>query len=211
MDLDKFDINQISTSRIVGYPRVKRAVDLFLVAVSFPLALLILAIAALGIRLTMGSPVLYFQPRVGLGGRVFQMVKLRTMWPDVDGAEYRVTTPDDPRVTPLGRILRPFRIDEIPQLWNVVRGDMSLIGPRPEWTEQAEEFERQEPKYALRNLVRPGITGWAQVHAGPTSDLPGARVKLAYDLFYIKHMSFALDLEILWRTGWTLLASGGAR
>jgi lipopolysaccharide/colanic/teichoic acid biosynthesis glycosyltransferase len=114
-------------------------------------------------------------------------------------------------VTPLGRILRRFRIDELPQLANVLRGEMSVIGPRPEWEPLAEAFERQEPKYAVRRLVRPGITGWAQVRAGPAADLAETRVKLAYDLFYLKNMSFALDLQILWRTGWTLLVGGGAR
>jgi lipopolysaccharide/colanic/teichoic acid biosynthesis glycosyltransferase len=210
-DLAHFDVDQISGDGFVVYRRAKRALDLALVVLALPLVLPILALAALGVLLTMGRPVLYVQPRIGLGGRAFPMVKLRTMRSGGDIAESRATIPGDGRVTPLGRILRRFRIDELPQLANVLRGEMSVIGPRPEWEPLAEAFERQEPKYAVRRLVRPGITGWAQVRAGPAADLAETRVKLAYDLFYLKNMSFALDLQILWRTGWTLLAGGGAR
>lgn len=210
-DLDHFEIDQISRDGFAIYRRAKRALDLTLVLLSFPLALPILALAALGVLLTMGPPVLYLQPRIGLGGRVFSMPKLRTMRARDGIEESRATTRRDERVTPFGRILRRFRIDELPQLANVLRGEMSVIGPRPEWAPLAEEFERLEPKYALRHLVRPGITGWAQVRSGPAADLAETRIKLAYDLFYLKHMSFALDLQILWRTSWTLLAGGGAR
>lgn len=209
-DLAHFEIDQISSGGFVVYRRAKRALDLTLVLFSLPVALPILIVAAAGVLLTMGRPVLYVQPRIGLGGRTFSMPKLRTMRSGGD-AESRATSPRDERVTPLGRILRRFRIDELPQLANVLRGEMSMIGPRPEWAPLAEDFERQEPKYALRHFVRPGITGWAQVRAGPAADLAETRVKLAYDLFYLKNMSFALDLQILWRTSWTLLAGGGAR
>ncbi|HEX4742886.1 MAG TPA: sugar transferase [Caulobacteraceae bacterium] len=210
-DLAHFEIDQVSGGGFVVYRRAKRALDLTLVLIFLPAALPILILAALGVLLTMGWPMFYIQPRIGLGGRPFSMPKLRTMRTGGDDADSRATSPRDERVTPLGRILRRFRIDELPQLANVLRGEMSMIGPRPEWAPLAEDFERQEPKYALRHLVRPGITGWAQVRAGPAADLAETRVKLAYDLFYLKHMSFALDLQILWRTSWTLLAGGGAR
>jgi lipopolysaccharide/colanic/teichoic acid biosynthesis glycosyltransferase len=210
-DLDHFEVDHISRNGVCVYRRAKRVLDLVIVLVSLPLTVPIATLAALGVLLTMGWPVFYCQPRVGLGGRVFAMAKLRTMRQTPATAEARATVVHDARVTPFGRVLRRLRIDELPQLVNVLRGEMSVIGPRPEWTLLAEAFERQEPKYALRHLVRPGITGWAQVRTGPAADLAETRVKLAYDLFYLKNMSLALDLQILWRTVWTLLAGGGAR
>jgi lipopolysaccharide/colanic/teichoic acid biosynthesis glycosyltransferase len=210
-DLDHFEVDHISRAGVCVYRRAKRTFDLAIVLVSLPLTVPIAALAALGVLLTMGWPVFYCQPRVGLGGRVFAMAKLRTMRRAPTTAEARATVPHDARVTPFGRVLRRLRIDELPQLVNVLRGEMSVIGPRPEWTLLAEAFERQEPKYFLRHLVRPGITGWAQVRAGPAADLAETRVKLAYDLFYMKNMSLALDLQILWRTSWTIIAGGGAR
>ncbi|MBV8681954.1 MAG: sugar transferase [Caulobacteraceae bacterium] len=210
-DLDHFEVDQITREGFAVYRRAKRALDFVIVLISLPVAVPLAALAALGVLLTMGRPVLYRQPRVGLGGRVFCVTKLRTMRADPGTAEALATVAHDERVTPFGRVLRRLRIDELPQLANVLRGEMSVIGPRPEWTPLAEAFEGQAPKYALRHLVRPGITGWAQVRAGPAADLAETRVKLAYDLFYLKNMSLALDLQILWRTGWTLLAGGGAR
>jgi lipopolysaccharide/colanic/teichoic acid biosynthesis glycosyltransferase len=115
------------------------------------------------------------------------------------------------RVTPVGRFLRKSRIDELPQLWNVIKGDMSIIGPRPEWTELGRGYEEQMPAYAYRHLVRPGITGWAQVRAGYAADLSETRVKVGYDLYYIKNFSLSLDVQILTRTVWTLLSGSGAR
>jgi lipopolysaccharide/colanic/teichoic acid biosynthesis glycosyltransferase len=210
-DLAHFEIDQISGDGFAFYRRAKRTLDFVVVVILLPVAVPLAAIAALGVLLTMGRPVFFIQPRVGLGGRQFAMIKLRTMRLAADGAEDRPTVARDDRVTPLGRVLRRFRLDELPQLANVLRGEMSVIGPRPEWALLAQGFERQEPKYALRQLVRPGITGWAQVRSGPAADLAETRVKLTYDLFYLKHLSFALDLQILWRTGWTLAAGGGAR
>jgi lipopolysaccharide/colanic/teichoic acid biosynthesis glycosyltransferase len=210
-DLHHFEVDHIPRDGACVYRPAKRALDLAIVLVSLPLTVPITALAALGVLLTMGWPVFYCQPRVGLGGRVFAMAKLRTMRKAPTSAEARATVAHDARVTPFGRVLRRLRIDELPQLVNVLRGEMSVVGPRPEWTRLAEAFERQEPKYALRHLVRPGITGWAQVRAGPAADLAETRVKLAHDLFYLKNMSLALDLEILCRTSWTLLAGGGAR
>jgi len=181
------------------------------ITILLPLTAPILAVASMAVFGAMGRPIFFIQSRVGLGGREFQMVKLRTMTAGAADGAVAATVRNDPRVTPLGRWLRRFRIDEIPQFWNVLIGDMSLVGPRPEWTALAGVLEAQEPTFAFRHVVRPGITGWAQVKAGPAADLAETRVKLGYDLFYIKHLSFSLDLQILFRTVWVLATGGGVR
>ena len=209
--IEHFDLDQLPEGGLTSYRTRKRLLDLACVAVLLPLALPLIALAALGILLSMGRPIFFIQPRVGQGGKVFSVIKLRTMRPASPGDGHRATRPHDPRVTPLGQLLRRCRIDELPQLWNVVTGDMSFIGPRPEWTALAEEFSTQEAAYNFRHLVRPGITGWAQVRTGPAADIGETRVKLGYDLFYIKHFSFSLDLQILLRTLWILRVGGGVR
>src|SRR5439155_16227982 len=126
-------------------------------------------------------------------------------------AEASATSRGDARVTRLGRFLRRFRIDEIPQLWNVALGDMSFIGPRPEQPALTHSYIREAPAFAYRQLVRPGISGWAQVRAGYAANLEETKVKLGYDLFYLKNFSLGLDLQIMLRTLWTLFAGGGVR
>jgi lipopolysaccharide/colanic/teichoic acid biosynthesis glycosyltransferase len=158
----------------------------------------------------MGRPVFFRQARVGLGGRPFMILKLRTMRPcDSDGQI--ATAIGDRRITPVGRWLRRLHIDELPQLWNVLVGEMSLIGPRPEQPALAEAYAREDPAFASRALMRPGITGWAQVRAGYAADLAETRVKLAHDLYYLKNCSFGLDVEICARTVWALLGGAGTR
>ena len=208
--IEHFDLDHISDGRFAGYRVGKRLLDIALVLIALPLAVPIMTLAAVGIALTTGRPVGFVQSRVGLGGRSFRMLKLRTM----SAAPQRLigaTAPQDARITAFGRWLRRFRIDELPQLWNVLIGDMSLIGPRPEQPALAEEYERQTPAFAFRTLVRPGITGWAQVRAPYAANLAETRVKLGYDLFYLKHLSLGLDAQILVRTIWTLLSGGGVR
>jgi lipopolysaccharide/colanic/teichoic acid biosynthesis glycosyltransferase len=139
------------------------------------------------------------------------MLKLRTMRAAAPSDAVIATTRQDPRITPFGRWLRRFRIDELPQLWNVLVGDMSLIGPRPEQPALAERYARDVPAFAYRQLVRPGITGWAQVRAGYAADLEETKIKLAYDLFYLKNFTLGLDLRILIRTVWTLISGAGVR
>jgi len=192
-----------------GYRRRKLFLDRALIVLTLPLTLLIAAIVSLAIGLTMGSPVLFVQTRLGRGGREFPMWKFRTMRPNRPGA--LVTTPDDARVTRLGRVLRRCRIDELPQLRNVWRGDMSLVGPRPEQPALAAEYARAEPAFAHRLLVLPGITGLAQVTSGYAGDLAESRIKLGADLYYIKYGSHALDAQILMRTIWTVFRGLGAR
>jgi lipopolysaccharide/colanic/teichoic acid biosynthesis glycosyltransferase len=139
------------------------------------------------------------------------MYKLRTMQLAApDGIEI-ATQNGDGRVTPIGRWLRRFRIDELPQLWNVLKGDMSLIGPRPEQPALTQSYCEDLPSFAYRSLVRPGITGWAQVRAGYAADLEETRIKLGYDLFYLKNFSFSLDMQIIFRTVGTLIFGNGVR
>jgi len=157
------------------------------------------------------GPIFYHQDRVGQGGRVFRLAKLRTMVPDaekVDGAVWAQSR--DPRVTRIGRILRAAHIDELPQFLNVLRGEMSVVGPRPERPEFVVQLEDKIPFYRLRHAVRPGMAGWALITAGYGSSVEDALIKVEYDLFYIKQQSVALDLLILVRTlGRMVLFRGG--
>lgn len=182
----------------VAYAVAKVAVDFTLAAVLLvllgPVILLLLAI----VRLTSPGPALYSQIRLGRGGRPFRIYKLRTMAYDCERLTGpRWSTAGDPRVTPLGRVLRRCHLDELPQLWNVLRGEMSLIGPRPERPEIVAQLERALPGYRGRLRVRPGISGLAQVLLPPDEDLAGVRRKLAYDLCYIEQIGWWLDARIL--------------
>ena len=184
--------------------------DIFLSLAMAPLVLPLLVISSAAILVTMGRPVFFRQARVGLGGRPFLILKLRTMRP-CEAVGQTATAVGDRRVTPVGRWLRRFHIDELPQLWNVLTGEMSLIGPRPEQPALADAYAREVPAFACRQLVRPGITGWAQVRAGYAADLAETRVKLDHDLFYLENCSLALDVEICARTIWALVSGADAR
>ncbi|HEY8446609.1 MAG TPA: sugar transferase [Thermomicrobiales bacterium] len=192
-----------------GYAIAKRALDIL---VSFVLGLIVLPtlpLIALAIKLDSPGPIFYSQDRVGLGGRIFRIYKFRTMRQDAerDGAVW--ASEHDPRVTRVGRFMRLTRIDELPQLWNVFRGDMTLVGPRPERPEFTTELAAALPGYNLRHVVKPGLTGWAQVSYRYTSSIRDTRTKLEYDLYYIKHASLGLDLTILWRTVGVVLGMRG--
>jgi lipopolysaccharide/colanic/teichoic acid biosynthesis glycosyltransferase len=166
----------------------------------------VIAVLALLVRLTSRGPAFYRQPRVGKEGRLFRICKLRTMYHECEKQSGpRWSTPGDPRVTPLGRILRQTHLDELPQLWNVLRGDMCLVGPRPERPEFIQGLAASIPDYLGRLVVRPGITGLAQVQLPPDSDLDSVRRKLAYDLHYVRDLSPWLDLRILVGTALYLL------
>ena len=173
--------------------------------------LLMGAMLALWVTTWGRGPVLYPQTRVGLNGRTFTLLKLRTMGTDAESQGIAMTLPDDPRVTRLGRLLRLSRIDELPQLLNVLRGDMSLIGPRPERPEFVGYFNREIEGYGLRHQVKPGITGLAQVSFGYGEGLKGAVVKLYFDLSYIKRVNLMGDLAILLWTLPVVLTGRGAR
>lgn len=177
------------------------AFALLLAIVLLPLFLAVIVL----IKLTSPGPVFYLQTRSGYMGRPFKLVKFRSMRVDAESNGPRWCTPEDPRITPVGSFLRRTRLDEIPQLWNVIKGEMSFIGPRPERPEMYEKLKQQVPLFSLRTLVRPGITGWAQVSAGYAASPAESLLKLEYDLFYIQHMSLRFDFYILLLTAKTAL------
>jgi exopolysaccharide biosynthesis polyprenyl glycosylphosphotransferase len=166
-------------------------------------------IIALAIRLGSPGPIHYSQVRVGQAGHPFRLVKFRTMVPDAEANGPRWANANDPRVTRVGRFLRRTRLDELPQVLNVVRGEMSLVGPRPERPEFVAWLEREIPFYGARLMIRPGLTGWAQVNHPYGESMLDAKAKLEYDLYYIKHRSMLFDLRILFRTVWTILRLKG--
>ncbi|GAA2758406.1 sugar transferase [Actinopolymorpha rutila] len=181
--------------------RAKRALDVVLSLTGIVVLLPVLIASAVAVRLSGPGPVLLRQRRVGARGSVFLMAKFRTMVADAEADGRPVwSRQDDDRVTPVGRILRSSHLDELPQLWNVLVGEMSLVGPRPERPEISETLVSQIPHWHLRHGVRPGITGWAQVRQGYTSNVEEFRAKLSYDLYYLRHCSLRLDLVILAET-----------
>lgn len=185
-----------------GYAACKPWVEAVLAAVLLVLTAPVVLLAALLVKLTSRGPAFYTQVRLGLGGRPYTIYKLRTMVQDSEAATGAVwSKAGDPRVTPLGRFLRATHLDELPQLVNVLRGDMSLSGPRPERPEIVEYLKAKIPNYARRLAVRPGITGLAQVQLPPDVNLAGVRKKLVCDLYYIEHFSAWLDGRILLATG----------
>jgi exopolysaccharide biosynthesis polyprenyl glycosylphosphotransferase len=191
------------------YALGRRLADLVLsLVVSVPY-LVLLPFLALAIRLESRGPIFLVQRRVGENGRQFDVFKLRTMAHDAESAGPRLAEPSDPRITKVGRVLRATRLDEVPQLLNIIRGDMSFIGPRPERPEFVSLFEQQVPHFRSRLLVKPGLTGWAQVKGGYASTLPEIKRKLEYDLYYIKNRSLRLDLQILSITLVTVLGLRG--
>lgn len=183
------------------YETLKRVMDCFLGIPILLLMLVLFPLIALAIKLSSSGPILYSQVRIGKMGQPFRIWKFRTMRQDAEVAgKPQWATQDDPRITKIGKFLRAARIDELPQIWNVLRGDMSLIGPRPERPEFVEELVRQMPYYALRHLTRPGLTGWAQVKFPYAGTLEDNLKKLQYDLYYIKHRSLLTDIAILLKT-----------
>ncbi len=193
------------------YLPVKRAFDLLGSVLLLPLLLPLLLIVAALVLLDGGGPVLFWQQRVGQHGRPFRLVKFRTMRVDSERLGSAFAQVGDPRVTRLGHVLRRFRLDELPQFYNILRGEMSLIGPRPEQLSFAADFVRDIPLYDLRHWVKPGLTGWAQVRQGYTASADETMVKLRYDVFYVKHFSPWLDLRILMRTALIVCSGFGAR
>jgi len=190
------------------FERLKRASDIALAAVGLLLATPVLLIAGLAIWAEDRGPVFFRQNRIGRNRARFRLVKLRTMRTGPDtGSMY--TQPGDRRITRVGRFLRSTRIDEMPQLWNVFRGDMSLIGPRAEWDRLVAEYEQQIPCYSFRHLVKPGITGWAQVNYPYGASVEDTLRKLEYDLYYIRHFSFLLDASIVLKTVQIMLFGKG--
>jgi sugar transferase (PEP-CTERM system associated) len=184
------------------------------VAVSF-VALIIclpfIPFIILAVRLSSPGPIFFSQTRVGYRGQLFTAYKFRTMREDAEAQGAAWATKDDPRVTSIGRFMRSSRLDEIPQLWNVLRGDMAFVGPRPERPEFVQWLSKEIPFYDLRHMLRPGITGWAQVRYRYGASLEETKRKLEYDLYYIKHHSIGLDLLIMFETIKTIVLRRGAQ
>jgi len=199
-DLDGVPVININDVPLQGLnSAIKRALDVAISAFALVVLSIPLALIAILVRATSRGSVFYRQERMGLDGKSFTIVKFRSMFNDAE----RETGPvwareDDPRVTPLGRFLRKSNLDEMPQLWNVLRGDMSIVGPRPERPHFVEQFKHRIPQYMLRHKVKAGLTGWAQVN-GWRGNTPLEK-RIEYDLYYIENWSVKLDLKIMWLT-----------
>jgi len=185
--------------------RLKRSMDLVIATTALIVSLPLWPIIALLIRIDSKGAVFYRQTRIGKKESVFWLLKFRSMIEGAEEHEPLWARKDDQRITKVGRFLRKLHLDELPQLWNILRGDMSLVGPRPERPEFVETLKKEIPYYALRHSVKPGLTGWAQINYPYAASSEDSRQKLEYDLYYISHMSFLLDLRILARTGKGLL------
>lgn len=187
------------------YATTKRVFDVVVAVVAFILTAPLWPLIALAVKLCDGGPVFYTQDRVGQNGQVFRFYKFRTMRVDAENGKSVWASQHDPRVTAVGRWLRRSRMDELPQFYNVLRGQMSIVGPRPERPDIVRDLCDRVPYYAERHLVKPGITGWAQISFRYGASIEDAKRKLQFDLYYLKHMSFELDMTILLRTVGTFL------
>lgn len=204
--------NDLGTLQPSGiYQIIKRVIDVIAVLVTLPITICIMLITAIAIRLESKGNVLFIQKRVGQGRKEFNLYKFRSMCQDSekDGAKFATT--NDMRITKVGKFIRKTRIDELPQFFNVLKGDMSLIGPRPEQKVFVDKFIKEIPFYNYRHIVKPGISGWAQVIQGYTADVNDTKIKLQYDLYYIKNFSIWLDILIVFKTIKTMLTGFGAR
>lgn len=190
---------------------MKRALDILVSLLGLIIALPIMLICAAAIWLETGSPILFRQERTGMAGRSFQMLKFRSMCQNAEKHGPCWAANDDDRITRVGRIIRKFRFDELPQFFNVLRGEMSLVGPRPERPVFCEMLEKEIPLFPQRHSVRPGITGWAQIKYQYGASVEEAKTKLEYDLFYLKHMSILVDLAIIFETVKVLVTGRGAK
>ena len=209
-------INRMSENNIGSllpspiFERVKVVIDWLMVIGSLPVVIPVGLIAALLIKLESPGPVIYTQIRIGRGNKPFKIYKFRSMRFDREAIE-QFAGEEDPRITRVGRVIRKLRIDELPQFVNILLGDMSLIGPRPEQPSFVAEFDRHIPFYSYRHVVKPGITGWAQVRHGYAADADETRVKIEHDFYYIKNCSLSLDLFIVFLTVKTIFTGFGAR
>ena len=188
---------------------IKRLLDI--IASAFALAALALPMAAIAVAVKMDSPgkILFRQERIGYRGRPFNIVKFRTMRTDAEADGPQLSSSDDPRITRAGRFLRKYRLDELPQFWNVLKGDMSIVGPRPEREHFIRRIRAVAPQYTLVHQVRPGITSWGMVKYGYASSVPEMVERLRYDLIYLANMSIPVDVKILIHTVKTVVKGRG--
>lgn len=191
--------------------RVKRVLDVTVAAVGLAVFGALFPVLYLMLRIDSPGPFFYTQDRVGLGNRPFRIFKVRTMTVAQPDAAQQWADKQDSRTTRLGRLLRRTRIDEMPQFWNVLRGDMSIVGPRPEQPALAADLESQINYFSYRHLVKPGITGWAQINDGYADSIEATRTKLGYDLYYVRHHTLVLDIDIMLRTFFVMVARIGSR
>lgn len=191
------------------YSQIKLLIEPLTAALLFILLSPVLALVAIGIKLTSPGPVFFCQLREGYLGKPFYMIKFRSMRQDAERNQAVWASPNDERMTPFGRFLRASRLDEIPQLWNIMRSEMCFVGPRPERPEFYESLKKEIPLFSLRKMVRPGITGWAQVRAGYAASVAESLKKLEFDLYYIQNMSPRLDILILLHTVSTVIFGDG--
>mgnify|MGYP003956014989 CR=1 FL=1 len=203
------ELEQIGPPRI--YTEIRRICDLISAILLLPIFIVLFLMAGLAIKLETRGPILFRQNRVGLNGNLFTMLKFRSMYNARHQAKGAFAEKMDTRITKVGSFLRRFRLDEFPQLLNIIKGDMSLIGPRPEQPNIVAEYSLSIPYYGYRHIVRPGVTGWAQVSYGYAASEAESKRKLEYDFFYIKNMSVWLDLIIVFRTILTVLHGSGVR
>lgn len=198
-------LHSVSYGRHQIFDALKRLMDLLIGIVGSIITVIVWPVVAVLIKLTSPGPVLFKQQRVGQNGQIFQLNKFRSM---SGGSTNTWTQPSDTRITSVGKWLRRLRIDELPQFFNILKGDMSLVGPRPEQVHIVEEMKAQIPFYNERHIVKPGLTGWSQLHVY-ANDLASTKQKLQYDLYYIKHRGILLDIEIVLRTAFHMLSMQG--
>lgn len=195
----------------VIYSFCKRVIDIAAVLLTAPVTIPVMLLTALAVKLDSPGPALFIQSRVGQGNRDFKIYKFRSMCKDSEAGGAQLAQSNDMRVTRVGRFIRKTRLDEFPQFFNVLKGDMSLIGPRPEQRAFVDKFDEEIPFYIYRHVVKPGITGWAQVVHGYASDADDTRIKIQHDFYYIKNFSFWLDVLIVYKTIRTICTGFGAR
>lgn len=194
-----------------AYMIVKRLLDIVIVLLLLPIALPLMCLTALAIFAESRANVLFVQNRVGQGGREFRIYKFRSMYLNSEEKGAQLAQIGDQRITRVGQFIRKTRLDELPQFFNILKGDMSLIGPRPEQKFFVEQFEQSIPFYNYRHIVKPGLSGWAQVTQGYASNADETQIKIEHDFYYIKHFSFSLDLLIMFKTIRIILTGFGAR
>ncbi len=194
----------------IFHQNLKRVIDVLFLLLFSPFILPVMPIIAILIMVDSPGGAFFIQPRMGFNGKWFNVIKFRSMYVDQKGSHF-TEEGEEHRITNVGRIIRKYRLDELPQFWNVLKGEMSLIGPRPESAELAKWYDSEVPFFAYRHVVRPGISGWAQVMHGYAAGVDDMKDKLAYDFYYIKHFSFWLDLLIWYKTIRTVLSGFGSR
>lgn len=192
------------------YERVKTCMDWLFILLTLPITIPVVLLTAILVKLESPGPLFYTQPRMGQGNKIFTIYKIRSMRFDIQAPE-KFAGENDPRITRIGKIIRRLRIDELPQFWNIIRGDMSLIGPRPEQPGFVKEFNKIIPFYSYRHVVKPGITGWAQVRQGYVANTDDTQIKIEHDFYYIKNCSLSFDFYIVLLTIRTMLTGFGAR